>query len=366
MEKYKMKYISLILLTVFLSSPCFSEEWVIKVKHLGWGANAQVKGLTLPLEEINELVTASGKIEIHPMSAQREDSWDTITTAAGGAFFYPDYLKAKKVTGEEDTPHLEWQFVLSGDYNEKGKFITQVKPVIKLHQAEQEGRKLIIKRMEEWGNSDIVYHSGFAEMPFGAKDYLPEKELIKSGPNGGGGAGAYQAQFFLWEQGSVSEEQMQRIAEAMGAEIEVVPLYSGKGFNSADIVQYNKKRILSEDAIEFIKGTIENPTLEDSVAYKLQEQLEAAETFVSVVNAFSNYSLLENEEDTEKRMAYIEGLGSSSFGLDTWSGYGKADAVKGYGISGFSSGIEDYSSMKGLMLIGPNGGGGAGAYMIRQ
>ena len=203
-------------------------------------------------------------------------------------------------------------------------------------------------------------------MPFGAKGYLPSKELIKSGPNGGGGAGAYQAQFFLWEQGSVSEEQIQRIAEAMGARVKVVPLYSGKGFNFPDSVQYHNKRILSEDVIEFIKGSMGNPTLEDSVAYQLQEQLETAETLFGVARAFSGYSSLANVEDTEKDFAVIKGLGSSSFGLDTWSAYGKADAVKEYGISGFSSGIEDYSSMKGLMLIGPNGGGGAGAYMIGQ
>ena len=122
MEKYKMKYISLILLTVFLSSPCFAEEWVIKVKHLDWGAN----GLTLPIEEINELVTAVGKIEIHPMSVQMEDSQVTIT-AMGGAFFYPDYMKAITETGEEDIAHPELQFVFSGDYSEEGKFITQVK-----------------------------------------------------------------------------------------------------------------------------------------------------------------------------------------------------------------------------------------------
>ena len=359
-----MKYLSLILLTVFLSSPCFAEEWVIKVNHLGWGANAQGKGLTLPLEEINELVTASGKIEIHPMSAQIEDSQVIITTAGGGAFFYPDYVKAIKETGEEGTANLEWQFVFSGDYTEKGKFITQVKPVVRLHQGEQEGEKLIIKAMETWGNSEIVYHSGFAEVPFGAKGYLPSKEVIKSGPNGGGGAGAYQAQFFLWEKGSVSEEQLQQIAEAIGAKVEVVPLYSREGFNSADAVKYHNKRLLSEDMIEFIKGTMENPTLEDSVAYQLQEQLETAEILVGVARAFSDYSSLANVEDAEKDFAVIKGLGSSSFGLDTWSAYGEVDVVKDYGISGFFYGIEDYSSMKGMMLIGPNGGGGAGAYII--
>ena len=363
-----MKYVSLILLIVFLSSPCFAEEWVIKVNHLGWGANAQGKELTLPLEEINELVTASGKIEIHPMSDQIEDSQIIITTAAGGAFFYPDYLKAIKETGEEDTARLERQFVFSEDYTERGKFITQVKPVVKLHQWEQEGGKLIIKATEEWDNSEIVYHSGFAKVPFGAKGYLPSKEMIKSGPNGGGGAGAYQAQFFLWEKGSVSEEQLQQIAEAMGAKVEVVPLYSREGFNFPDAVKvkYHNKRVLSEDMIEFIKGSIENSTLEDSVAYQLQEQLETAETLVGVARVFSDYSFLENGEDTERGIAYIKGLGSSSYGLDTWSDYGKVDAVKEYRISGFSSGIEDYSSMKGLMLIGPNGGGGAGSYMLEQ
>ena len=287
MEKYKMKYISLILLTVFLSSPCFAEEWVIKVTHLSWQTNAQDKGLTLPLEGVNELVTASGKIEI---------------------------------------PKAE----------------------------------------EEWGNSEIAYHPGFVEMPFGAKGYLPLKEMINSGPNGGGGAGVYQAQFFLWEQGSVSDEQIQQVAETMGAKVEVVPLYSGEGFNPADAVQYYQKRVLSESMIKSIKESIENPTLENSIAYTLQKQLETAEILVGVAGAFSDDSTLANVEDTEKDFAVIKGLGSSSFGLDTWSGYGKIDAVKEYGISGFSSGIEDYSSMKGLMLIGPNGGGGAGAYMIQQ
>ena len=305
MEKYKMKYISLILLTVFLSSPCFAEEWVIKVTPLGWGANAQGKGLTLPLEGVNELVTASG------------------------------------------------------DYSEKGKLITQVKPVVKLHQGEQEWRRLIIKATEEWGNSEIAYHPGFAETSFGAKDYLPEKEMIKSGPNGGGG-GAYQAQLFLWEPGSISEEQIQQIAKAMEGKVEIVPLYSVEGFNPSDAVQYDKKRVLSESMIKSIKESIENPTLE----YQLQEHLTAAETLAGVAGDFSDYSSLANVEDTEKGIAYIGGLGNSPFGLDTWSAYGKADAIKKYGISGFSSEIEDYSSMKGLMLIGPNGGGGAGAYMI--
>ena len=362
MEKYKMKSIILILLTVFLSSPCFSEEWVVKLKHLDWGANAQGRGLTLPVEEINELVTAVGMIEIHPMFAQMEDSLVTIAEMEG-AFFYPDDLPAIKKTSREDISQSDWQFVFSGDYGEEGKFITQVKPFVRLKKMEQEGIKSIAQAGAEWGNPEIVYPSGFAGIPFGASSYLSSKgSLAKFGPNGGGGAGAYQAQFFLWEQGSVSEEQIQQIISAMREGVKVIPLYPEEGFNSADIVQYHNKRVLSEDVVEFIKGTMKNPTLENGIAYQLQEQLGPAETLVGV-RAFSDYSLLENGEDTEKRFAVIKGLGNSSFGLDTWSVYGEADTVKEYGMRGFSSGIKDYSSMKGMMLIGPNGGGGAGAYI---
>ena len=358
-----MKYISLILLTVFLSSPCFAEEWVVKLKHLDWVANAQGRGLTLPVEKINELVTAFGMIEIHPFSAQTEDSQVTITTIAR-TFFYPDDLQAIKKAGEEDIAQSDWQFVFSEDYSEEGKFITHVKPFVKLQKVEQEVIKSIAQAGAEWGNSEIAYHSGFAGIPFWANSYLSSKGLAKFGPNGGGGAGAYQAQLFLWEQGSVSEEQIQQIVSAMGDRVKVIPLYSEEGFNSADAVKYHNKRVLSEDMIKFIKGTMENSTLKNSVAYKLQEQLEPAETLVGIARAFSDYSLLENKENTEKVIAIIEGLGGSSFGLDTWSVYGEADTMKKYGMRGFSSVIKDYSSMKGMMLIGPNGGGGAGAYMI--
>ena len=284
MEKYKMKYISLILLTVFLSSPCFSEEWPIKEKHLIWGSDDRGKGLSLSLKEISEFVTASGKIEIYPFFAQVEDS----------------------------------------------QVITRT-----------------------------------AEMLFGAKGQS-SKKMIQFGPNGGGGGGPYQAQLFLWDQGSVSEEQLQQIVGVMESKGKVMPLYSAEEFNFTDTVQYYQNRVLSGDMIEFIKDSIENPTLEDSLVYQQQEQLEMPETLTGVARAFSDYSLLENGGYTEKGLAVIKELGNSSFSFDALTAYGKTDVMKGYGLSGASYRIKDYSSMKGLMLIGPNGGGGAGAYMIQQ
>ena len=280
MEKYKMKYISLILLTVFLSSPCFSEELRITENHLSWKTDVQGKGLSLSLEEISEFVTASGKIEIYPFFAQVEDSQVAIT---------------------------------------------------------------------------------IAEMPFRTKGQS-SKKMIQFGPNGGGGAGSYQAQLFLWEQDSISEEQLQQIVRAMESKGKVMPLYSAEEFNFTDAVQYYQNGVLSESMMKSIKESIENPTLEDSLAYQLQEQLEMPETLTGVAKAFSDYSSLENGGYTEKGVAVIKEFGDSPFGLDALTTYGKADAMKEYGLSGFSSGIEDYSSIKGLMLIGPNGGGGAGSY----
>ena len=64
------------------------------------------------------------------------------------------------------------------------------------------------------GQSEIAYQVDSSDMSF-YQGSLPLGEITKFGPNGGGRARAYRMQFFSWEQGAISQEQIQQLIEAI-------------------------------------------------------------------------------------------------------------------------------------------------------
>lgn len=223
-----MKYISVILLTVFLSSPCFAEKWVFRADpNLLSSFDAYEKGFA---DEYSDgVVAVSGDFgKIHAFPAQVIKGH--ISIAEGGEIvttLSPIDIIEKDAKKAEAIQFVEWNFTIPENYHEKGIF-THPKSFAELSAQGQKAIKYELETEETPEIGEIIYQAGSFGMPF-YQGILPLGAVTKSGPNGGGGAGAYKAQFFSWEQGAMSQELIQQFVEAMeeesGGKIEVVPFY---------------------------------------------------------------------------------------------------------------------------------------------
>ena len=365
----KMKYISFMLLAGFLSSPCFAKKLVFKAVHSSFFSSPDASGKVFTDWDSNGVVTVSGDFgKIYALPAQVTKGHISIT-AGGKIVSIPSSMKdvAEEVKKTGTIKVVEWDFIVPEGYHNEEETIIHPKSFAELYAQGQEAIKYELETEEMPEPAKIIYQVGSLGMPF-YQEHLPLSAITKSGPNGGGGAGAYKAQFFSWGQGAMSQEQIQEFVKAMedsyGGEIEITPFY----FNSPAVASQFQQRVLSERELE----AIEKGFVDDSVSLKMFYN-RIKEGKAEFDPNFSVAKIWADNEDYAEELANGGVVGFkmevpvvSALGYRDWTIYGNNETrkVKEYGLEIFSHQIKDYSSMKGMMLIGPNGGGGAGAYML--
>jgi len=189
-----MKYVSLILLTVFLSSPCFAEKLVFKADpNFLSSLAAYEKGFSD--EASNWVVAVSGDFgNMHILPAQVTkghisiaEGGEIVTTLSPTAIIEKDAKKAEAIK------FVEWNFTVPENYhNEKG-IVTHPQSFAELSAQGQKAIKYKLETEETPEIGEIIYQAGSFGMPF-YQGTLPLGAVTKSGPNGGGGAGAYMIQ----------------------------------------------------------------------------------------------------------------------------------------------------------------------------
>ena len=182
-----MKSISFMLLTVFLSSPCFAQKLVFKANQPGFLSSINSHKQIFSAKDFEELIAGYKSGEMHTLSDQMEEGQIIITTA-GGTLSFPHSLK--KITEEAEKAGIvqfQWNFVVPENYYPSKGVVTHPKSFAELYAERHEGIKYapeVAKKI--WERPDITYQSGFSDTPFyGTQGYLPLNGVKAAGPNGG-------------------------------------------------------------------------------------------------------------------------------------------------------------------------------------
>lgn len=362
------------LLTVFLSSPCFAKDIFVRMylpkKHFSSSPKAYEEVFTSLYS--NGFIAVSGNFgKMQALPSQIKEGHFSISTF-GGMTSVPNYVKEALEVGKRgDMKFVEWDFIVPEDYHHSDKIVAYPKSVEELYAKIEESMSYELETTEILKQPEIIYQAGSSYVPF-YQGHLPLDIITKFGPNGGGGGGPYKAQFFSWKQGAMSGELIQEFVEAVedsyGGKVEIIPFYMNEDFNSPDMVShFHQQRVVSERELEAIKA--EYGGVPQMFLNGIKEGETVFDPKFSVANTLENHRAVAEELARGGVVGFnMEAPEVSAFKYEGWAAYvnSRIKEAGGYGLSGFSHAIKDYSSMKGMMIIGPNGGGGGGPYMIGQ